>query len=799
MIMNRIRKAFLCALTIALVSGAGHANIYFENTGLTNGWTTLWHEDQGSLLETNNPTYKGPSAVRCRTVYRSTYRGRYHTELRKGGMAALGMDRFYGFAFYLPANWEFDDQSYNIQQFIASVDGCSGGQPATMTHLYGRSLITRIVTGPDGCTRTSHPLTVTTNVTPGVWHTIVFHGNWQATNTGVFEFWYDGVRKVNQQNVETIPNDNTVFNLAVGNYSNGWHDDGTNVGTQTIRDVYIDHVRVADSYAEADPTAWSGPADGGQFALSINTSADSLTQGSNIVYNVLVVPFNGFSSNVTLSIHGVPTNVTATFNPAVVTPTHTSTLTLTAASNAVPGNYTLSVIGTGGSQPATNTLILTIVPAAAMVDTFVVATDNAWVLRSAGTTAETVLSPEVLQVKRLADSNTRISYLRFNLATFLNSHSAASLAQAKLHLYIPTATASAGSLSVYGLRDNFNGANGVDAAWTSTGMTWNNQPAKSASPNDISTSSTSLPNTNTTVLLGSTGIPGTAGEMIVTLDLTNAINFLTNDSNGQVTLLFVNSASTIVSFASIANTGSYPQPTLELVCPLPDFSIALSPAQQSMTTGTNATFTVTVTASNGFTGNVALSLDDVPPGLSAHFTPASINGSGSATLTLAASADMTPDNYALTVAGAGGNAGHTAGVSLAVTQLDSDGDGIPDVWMMQYFGHPTGQAGDQSLADGDADGDGMPNWVEFASSTDPTDGASYLHLVNVASEGNDRSISWTAVGGVGYVVQSSTNLVAGFNDISPVIVATADGTNSYIHTGAATNSSPRFYRIRVQP
>ena len=26
--------------------------------------------------------------------------------------------------------------------------------------------------------------------------------------------------------------------------------------------------------------------------------------------------------------------------------------------------------------------------------------------------------------------------------------------------------------------------------------------------------------------------------------------------------------------------------------------------------------------------------------------------------------------------------------------LDSDGDGIPDWWMIQYFGHPTGQAGD---------------------------------------------------------------------------------------------------------
>src|SRR6185369_1867718 len=104
----------LCALlkivvaTLLLAAGQYcRATVYFENTGTTNGWTTLWHEDQGSLLQTNSPTYKGPEAVRARTIYRPTYRGRYHTELRKSGMAALGQDRYYGFAFYLPPDWEF--------------------------------------------------------------------------------------------------------------------------------------------------------------------------------------------------------------------------------------------------------------------------------------------------------------------------------------------------------------------------------------------------------------------------------------------------------------------------------------------------------------------------------------------------------------------------------------------------------------------------------------------------------------------------------------------------------------------
>ena len=91
--------------------------------------------------------------------------------------------------------------------------------------------------------------------------------------------------------------------------------------------------------------------------------------------------------------------------------------------------------------------------------------------------------------------------------------------------------------------------------------------------------------------------------------------------------------------------------------------------------------------------------------------------------------------------------------------LDSDGDGIPDWWMIQYFKHATGQAGDLSRAQDDADGDGMNNLQEFLAGTDPTDPTSVLALrIAADTTGTNMVLNWTAVSGKNYQILSTTNL-----------------------------------------
>lgn len=65
---------------------------------------------------------------------------------------------------------------------------------------------------------------------------------------------------------------------------------------------------------------------------------------------------SGFNSTVVLSVTGLPSGVTASFNPTSVTGAGSSTLTICAASSATTGNYSFVVGGTSGSETHSNTV-----------------------------------------------------------------------------------------------------------------------------------------------------------------------------------------------------------------------------------------------------------------------------------------------------------------------------------------------------------------------------------------------------------------------------------------------------------
>jgi Tol biopolymer transport system component len=132
--------------------------------------------------------------------------------------------------------------------------------------------------------------------------------------------------------------------------------------------------------------------------------------------------------------------------------------------------------------------------------------------------------------------------------------------------------------------------------------------------------------------------------------------------------------------------------------------------------------------------------------------------------------------------------------SLAfVSLVDTDGDGIPDWWTQQYFGHVTGEELDSSRAQDDADHDGMTNEEEFLTGTNPIDGNSVFKLgiapTNVS--GTNVVLTWTALPGKSYQVQYSETLdtIAWQTHPGSALVA---GNTGYLFLGATTTN--RYFR-----
>ena len=127
---------------------------------------------------------------------------------------------------------------------------------------------------------------------------------------------------------------------------------------------------------------------------------------------------------------------------------------------------------------------------------------------------------------------------------------------------------------------------------------------------------------------------------------------------------------------------------------------------------------------------------------------------------------------------------------------DSDGDGIPDWWTQQYFGHPTGQAGDLSRADDDEDGDGRSNLQEYLAGTVPTDPNSVLALRISAftAPGANVLLTWPAVPGRSYQIQYKDNLT------DPAWLNITGGVNVVGNQGrftAPANSAGRYFQVVV--
>ena len=152
-------------------------------------------------------------------------------------------------------------------------------------------------------------------------------------------------------------------------------------------------------------------------------------------------------------------------------------------------------------------------------------------------------------------------------------------------------------------------------------------------------------------------------------------------------------------------------------------------------------------------------------------------------------------NHTTTVAALTGKIRNGGRLNL-LKMIDTDSNGLPDWWEMDYFGVIG------VIPNLDADGDGATNLQEYLAGTNPRSAASKLAITQTARIRDGATsafrIVFPSVSGITYRVEYSDTLALGsWTALVPDLIGTG-GTLQAVDSAVATHPK-RFYRVGVVP
>jgi uncharacterized membrane protein len=184
-------------------------------------------------------------------------------------------------------------------------------------------------------------------------------------------------------------------------------------------------------------------------------------------------------------------------------------------------------------------------------------------------------------------------------------------------------------------------------------------------------------------------VPGSSGASTITTGVLNgfdgAIGLSAAGQPTGVTVTFnptsipapgSGSSTMTMAVASITTPGTYTitvagtsgslQQSATVTLVVNDFSISGTPSSQTVTAGNGTSYTATIMALDGFSGNVALSATGLPTGAMASFNPTSVSGSGSSAVSISTLSSTPAGTYTVTITGTSGSLQNSATVTLVV-------------------------------------------------------------------------------------------------------------------------------------
>ena len=588
--------------------------------------------------------------------------------------------------------------------------------------------------------------------------------NASATRNGAYQISGTGITTTSV-NLTDPANTNFSGTFAQGNNSNGNYVMFTITAAVAGFTITATPGASTDAFSRAPlnaiqivPVAVATPG----FTLASSPSTQTVVAGNTATYSTSIAAAAGFSGTVKLGVSGLPAGAVGTFSPATVTGSGSSTLTVTTTNGTTPvGSSALTITGTSGTLTQTSGVSLAVTGAAAIGIKFVgqgsamASTEVAGVVgqpnwnNAAGTSSG---APLVLLNQTGASSGATVSWSTNGTYKLPITDTAGNNRMMRGYL---DASGGTTTVTVAGLPANAGGynvyvyADGDNASATRTG-------AYQISGSGITTTSVNLTDAANTNFSG-TFTPG-------------------NNSSGDYVLFTVTAAATGFTITATpgASTDAYSRAPLNAIqivpqaVATPGFTLTASPSTQTAVAGSTATYTANIAAAGGFSGVVGLSVSGLPAGAVGTFSPATVTGSGSSTLTVTTTSGTTPaGSSTLTITGTSGALTQTSGVALSVTGVAATG--------IKFVGQGSAMASTEV-----AGVVAQSNWNNAAgtSSTAP------LVLSNQTGASSGATVTWSTNG----IYKLPITDTAGNNRMMRGYLDTVGGTTTVTVVGLPVNA-----------
>jgi uncharacterized membrane protein len=442
------------------------------------------------------------------------------------------------------------------------------------------------------------------------------------------------------------------------------------------------------------------------------------TSGQSTVY---IQPSIGFISSVNLSVSGLPSGVTASFQP---NPTaDQSTLTITAGSNVTPGQYNLTVTGVSGKQTATSTMPLTInAPSFTMWNSGGVS-----IAQGSSVPASVVLYPQggfnnpVQLTASGLPKGVTASFSPNPVATngTLQTNSTVTLTASK--------SAVAGEYTV-----TITGTGGGQTATTQIAVTVGASSFTLEGAQSVSLSQGSS-TTQSVFVDPQFGFTGAVNLSVTGLPAGVVASFSPNPTANSSTMTITANGSAAAGkyYATIVGTSGTQSATFPFILILAPSSFTLETnSSVDVGQGESATSNIWVYPALGFSGQVSFSISGLPGGVTGSFS-----GNPSATgttLTLTAAKTASAGTYVATITGTSGTIKTTTVLAITVgvpgfslwdsenVQLGQGSSSQTYVYVNSTFGSTTPSA---TLT-----ASNLPSGMTASFSTNPTTTSSMLTL-----------------------------------------------------------------------